>query len=256
MKKSANSPFVSEIRMLGVKIHLFTPDLLHQVITSSIESKGKCLIPHINVYGMNIAYEQQWFRDFINSSDYVFCDGDGVIAGARILGHKIPCKITYAEWLYQLSEFCSKKGHSIFFLGASPGTADKAAANLKMRFPAMKVAGCHHGFFDKYGAENDTVINLINKAQPDILLVCFGMPTQEKWLSENWSRLNVHVGLTGGAALDYAAGELKRAPEWMVNHHMEWLGRLIIEPRRLWKRYVIGNPLFFSRIIRELCART
>lgn len=93
------------------------------------------------------------------------------------------------------------------------------------------------------------VIEKINKVRPNILLVGFGMPVQEYWLQENWEKIDTNIALTGGAVFDYLSGELRRAPRWMTDHGLEWLGRLIIEPRRLWKRYIIGLPLFFLRVL-------
>ena len=99
--------------------------------------------------------------------------------------------------------------------------------------------------------ENNQVIEEINNASPHIILVCFGMPVQEYWLEKNWSRINANVALNGGAALDYIAGTLKRPPAWMTENGLEWLGRMLIEPRRLWKRYIIGNTVFSLRLLKE-----
>jgi N-acetylglucosaminyldiphosphoundecaprenol N-acetyl-beta-D-mannosaminyltransferase len=95
------------------------------------------------------------------------------------------------------------------------------------------------------------VLEEINQLSPDILLVGFGMPRQEKWLSENWEQIHAHVFLTGGAVFDYVSGEVKRAPKWMTDHGFEWLGRLIIEPGRLWKRYILGLPYFLFLVLKE-----
>lgn len=109
----------------------------------------------------------------------------------------------------------------------------------------------HHGFFDKgtESAESREVVAMINAAKPDILVVGFGMPAQEKWIAENLSQLNVHLAIPVGAFFDYLAEDVVRAPRWMTDNGLEWLGRLFIEPRRLWKRYIVGNPLFLWRIL-------
>lgn len=120
-----------------------------------------------------------------------------------------------------------------------------------MKYPQFQVVGTHDGYFDKSvdSQENQMVIEKINKVRPNILLVGFGMPVQEYWLQENWEKIDTNIALTGGAVFDYLSGELRRAPRWMTDHGLEWLGRLIIEPRRLWKRYIIGLPLFFLRVL-------
>ena len=156
----------------------------------------------------------------------------------------------------ELCEFCEKNEYSLFFLGGRPEIADKAAANLKRSFPSLQVLGTHHGYFNLSpdSAENIEVIQRINTLKPHILLVGLGMPLQEHWLMENWSKLDVNVGLSGGAVFDYISGELRRGPKWITDNGFEWLARLFIEPRRLWKRYIIGNPLFLYRILKQrLC---
>ncbi len=90
-----------------------------------------------------------------------------------------------------------------------------------------------------------------NAVKPNIIIVGFGMQPQERWLMENWDRIEINVALTGGAVFDYVSGELRRAPRWMTDHSLEWLAWLIIEPRRLWKRYLIGNPLFLWRVLKQ-----
>ncbi len=126
--------------------------------------------------------------------------------------------------------------------------ADRAATNLCARYPRLRLAGTHHGYFAKEGPANQAVVDEINGASPDILLVCFGMPLQERWVSENLSQLRVHVILTGGAAIDYGAGAIPVVPRWMAKLQLEWLFRFLIEPVRMFRRYIIGNPLFLARV--------
>lgn len=173
--------------------------------------------------------------------------------GARLLGYHIPERITYADWIWQLAAYAAEQGFSLFFLGGRAGVAARAAARLQEDFAALKVAGTHHGYFDKQpgSRENLDVIEVINTSRPDILVVAFGMPLQEAWLRDNWAQVNARVALTGGAVFDYVSGELQRAPSWLNDHGMEWLGRLLIEPGRLWRRYLLGNPLFLARVLRQ-----
>lgn len=243
----------ASILIFGVPIHPFTVASLHNRICDIIQAQKHELFLNANVNCLNLAFDSVWLHDLLNSADAVFCDGAGVMLGARILGYHIPERITYADWMWQLSEFAEPRGFTFFFLGARPGVADKAAASLKARYPDLRVVGAHHGYFDKTpgSVENEAVIEQINAVKPNILIVGFGMPLQERWLMENWDRIDANVALTGGAVFDYVSGELRRAPRWMTDNGLEWLGRLIIEPRRLWKRYLIGNPLFLWRVIKQ-----
>ncbi len=241
------------INILGTKVDVLTVNELHNYIAEHSKDQRKALILHANVYGLNLAVNLQWLREFYNLADIVFCDGAGVMLAARILGYRIPERITYADWMWQIGEFAADNSITFFFLGGRSGVAEKAKSVMQKRFPKLKIVGTHHGYFDKQlgSQENTYVIKLINQANPDILLVGFGMPLQEWWLMENWGQINARVALTGGAVFDYISGELHRGPKWMTDNGFEWLARLLIEPKRLWKRYILGNPLFLYRVLKQ-----
>jgi N-acetylglucosaminyldiphosphoundecaprenol N-acetyl-beta-D-mannosaminyltransferase len=241
------------VDVLGVGVNPLTVEELHEKIAGYVEEGGHALVLHANVHGLNLAYRDARLRSLFNAAPIVFCDGSGVMLGARILGRRIPERITYADWMWEVAAFAEENGFSFFFLGARPGVAEKAAERLRERFPGLKIAGTHHGYFDRApgSPENGAVVAKINAARPDILLVAFGMPLQEFWLMENWGKVEANVALTGGAVFDYVSGELRRGPGILVNNGMEFLARLIVEPRRLWRRYVLGNPLFIMRVLKQ-----
>ena len=245
------------INILGVPVHPLTVAELHEQLADVIARGARARVLHVNAHGLNLAVEHPWLRDYLNQVEIVFCDGVGVIVGARLLGHHIPERITYADWMWQLAEFAAHHDISLYFLGARPGVAQAAADRLAAYHPGLKIAGVQHGYFDRTldHPENQAVIERINAARPNILLVGMGMPLQERWLSENWAHLHVNVALTGGAVFDYMSGELRRAPRWMTDNGLEWLGRLLIEPQRLWRRYLVGNPLFLGRVVRTRLSR-
>lgn len=240
-----------EVSILGVRVQGWTRGALHDEILRLVRSGAHEAVLNVNVHALNLAWRHEWLRDYFNSARVVFCDGAGVRLAARLLGHRLPPRITYADWIWELAAFAAAHGLSLFLLGGRPGIADRAADRLRARRPELLVAGCHDGFFDRTpgSSANRAVVSEVNRARPDILLVAFGMPGQERWLDENWEQLNARVALTGGAVLDYASGTLRRAPRWLTSHGLEWLGRLVIEPRRLWRRYVIGIPAFLWRVM-------
>ena len=211
------------------------------------------VVLNVNAHCLNLVYRDAALRAYLNRADVVFCDGFGVRLAARLLGWRIPARITYADWTWRLAALAAEEDLSLYFLGARPGVARRAADRLMVSYPGLTVSGAHHGFFDhQAGApENEAVIREINAAAPDILIVGFGMPLQERWLMQNRRRLNAKVALTGGAAFDYVAGNLRRGPRLLTDNGFEWLARLLIEPRRLWRRYLIGNPLFLARVLRQ-----
>lgn len=236
-------------------LRIFVNDISTQenilFIKNQINLKHKIIISYVNIQAINLTFKYLWFRDFLNGSDIVFCDGFGVILGARILGKKIIHRNTPPDWIPQFAEMCAQNNFSIGLIGSTAGVAEKVAEILQKKNPKICIPFTQHGYFNKTigHPENEAVIQSINAVKPDILFVGFGMPLQEKWIMENFERLDVKVFLPVGAAFDYVSGNVRRAPRWMTDHGFEWLGRLIIEPRRLWKRYIIGIPLFFYRVL-------
>jgi N-acetylglucosaminyldiphosphoundecaprenol N-acetyl-beta-D-mannosaminyltransferase len=239
------------VNVLGVGVDPVTVAELHARILGFVREGRHALLLHANVHGLNLCYRDPELRSFFNAASLVFCDGAGVMLAACILGERIPERITYADWMWQLAAFAEREGLSLFLLGARPGVAERAAARLEERHPDLKIVGAHHGYFDRtVGApENEAVVAEINAARPDLLLVGLGMPLQERWLMQNWDRLDARVALTGGAVFDYVSGELKRGPRVLTDNGFEWLARLLIEPGRLWRRYVVGNPIFLARVL-------
>lgn len=248
---------VESVKILGVRVDGYRVDELHVAIAQIVDRKERAPVLNVNAHALNLAYENPWLRDFFNSAPIIFCDGAGVGLAARLLGKKLPKRITYADWMWQLSKFAQEKGYSLFFLGAQPGVAQSSAHRLLQRFPGLVIAGVRDGYFDRAigSIENQNVVEKINSVQPNILVLGMGMPIQERWILENLDQLKVNVVLTGGAVFDYISGETRRAPRWMTDHGLEWLGRLLIEPRRLWRRYVLGNPLFLARVLRQRFTR-
>lgn len=252
MEHAHSSEVIESVNVLGVRVHLLTEARLIKHITDIVAQKRKALVLNVNTHCYNMAHKNPWLQDFLNRAEVVFCDGAGVVLGARILGYRIPGRTTPADSMWKLAELAEKEGITFFFLGAKPGIAEKAAQKLIGCFPELKIE-TRHGYFDKTSdsKENKIVIQQINASKANILVVGFGMPLQEKWLKDNWDRLHVNIGFSAGALFDYISGELRRGPRWMTDNGMEWLARLLIEPRRLWKRYIIGNTLFFYLILKE-----
>jgi N-acetylglucosaminyldiphosphoundecaprenol N-acetyl-beta-D-mannosaminyltransferase len=251
-------PRAGRIDVLGVGVDLITVDELHAEIARLIRGGRLGLVLNVNAHCLNLCYEDRALRDSLNGADVVFCDGAGVMLAARLLGGRIPARITYAAWIWRLAGFAAAGGFSFYFLGARPGVAQEAARRLRERYPRLRIVGVHHGYFDHSAgsAENEAVLEEINATAPDILLVGLGMPLQERWLTQNRHRLDASVALTGGAVFDYASRRVPRGPRILTEGGFEWLVRLLQEPRRLWRRYVLGNHLFLLRVLRQLLWRT
>jgi N-acetylglucosaminyldiphosphoundecaprenol N-acetyl-beta-D-mannosaminyltransferase len=238
-------------RILGVELDVIDKDGLHRAIASSVAEGRGDVYAYANIHAINLAQQLPRFKSFMNSVRVVYCDGEGVRLGARILGVLLPPRVVLTYWAWELCAFCAGKGFSMFFLGSSDQVIGLAVDRARRRFPKLNIAGWHHGYFEKSGPENDAIVARMNAADPDILLVGFGMPMQEYWIDENRARLRVRVIFPAGSLFDYMSGTKSIAPDWMANHGLEWVYRLFQEPGRLWKRYLIGNPAFFLRVLSQ-----
>ena len=240
------------VGVLGVGVDRITVEGLHAELARLVGRRGGIVL-NANAHCLNLCQEDEGLRRFFAAADAVFCDGAGVRLAARVLGDQLPERITYADWLPRLADLAEERGFSLFFLGARPGVAGEAARRLKASHPDLRVVGARHGYFHHRAGnpENGAVVAEINAARPDGLLVGLGMPLQECWRMENHRGLDVGVALTGGAVFDYASGRRRRGPRLLTDNGFEWLARLLVEPRRLWRRYLLGNPLFLARVLAQ-----
>lgn len=241
--------------LLGLPVDTGDADATLDFMAEVIDDGRQAVILHLNVFGANLAGRHPWLKTVFRNAQLVFCDGDGIRWGLHVLGQTPPPKITYNVWLWQMAAWAEQRGAGVYLLGGRPGIAQLAAENLAARHPDLRICGMHHGYFDREGPQNEAVVAEINRLSPDVLLVCFGMPLQEKWVRDNASRLATHILLTGGAALDYAAGVIRTTPGWVKRLQMEWLYRFSCEPVRLFRRYIIGNPCFMGKVFLERLRR-
>lgn len=205
---------------------------------------------------MNFAFEMPWHQDFLNKADLVFCDGFGVLLGARLSGYSVKSvqRMTCPDYIEDLVLACQKQNISLFLLAGKPGVVDKAITKFLAIAPELQIQG-HHGYCDRNGEENDSITQQINKFKPDVLYIGFGMPLQERWIVDNLDRIEARVFLPLGAYLDFYTNSVYRGPRWMTDNGFEWLARLGTEPQRLWERYTLGNLLFFYRVVRQRIAQ-
>lgn len=248
---------IHRISVLGVPIDLFTAsEFVTFLAHSASREKKKTVVGYANVHEMNLAHDLPTHWQFLRQADAVFLDGFGVMIGAKLLGHKVARRhrLTGPEFLDALVLACADNNLSLYLLGGEQATLDAAISKMGRVAPSVTING-HHGYFQKIGPENNAVISDINSKSPDILYVGLGSPKQEDWISENMKSVNARVFLPMGAGLDHYTGMKSRGPRWLTDNGAEWLFRLAVEPQRLWKRYLIGNPRFFARIFGTLAAR-
>jgi N-acetylglucosaminyldiphosphoundecaprenol N-acetyl-beta-D-mannosaminyltransferase len=239
---------IDEVKVLGVPVETYTKTQLTSRVLELLKGQKRGWISYINVHTIDIANQVPWYREFIADALVTYCDGEGVRFGAYLEGENIPERITLSEYIYDLAETAVEHKLKLFFLGGTADVAERASKRLKELYPAICITGYHHGYFLEQ--ENTEVIGRINAAQPDILFLGMGVPRQEDWTRNNFDRLNVKIAWMGGGFLDTLSGTLRECPRWLSTIGFMWLFRLAQEPKRLWKRYLIGNPMFVLRILK------
>ena len=189
-------------------------------------------------------------RFLLQEADLLMADGMPLVWGARLLGMALEERVAGSDIIPMLAKRAAEKGYSIYLLGAASGVAQKAAETLKAQYPDLIIAGVHSPPYSSVLEMDPHIVEDIRQANPDILLVAFGNPKQEKWIGMYRHQVNVPVMIGVGATLDFIAGYRARAPIWMQKSGLEWLFRLLQEPRRLWRRYVldlVNFGFFFTR---------
>ena len=202
----------------------------------------------INAHSINTMAKNESFSACLQRADALFADGSGVRLAAKSEGFGLVSNLNGTDMLPKICDSAAQQGKSIFLLGGAPGIAEKAAANLQDTHRGLKVAGTHHGFFgfDDAQASSD-MVNKINESGADIVLVGFGSPHQEFWSERFAEELHCQSILAVGGLFDFYSGAIPRAPLLLREVGMEWVWRLLQEPKTKFKRYVIGTPEFLIR---------
>jgi N-acetylglucosaminyldiphosphoundecaprenol N-acetyl-beta-D-mannosaminyltransferase len=215
-------------------------------------------LPPLTVVGPNahlvtMAEGNSRFAEAMRDADLAVPDGVSVVMASRLLGMPIPERVTGGDLMERMCAEAAHYGFRVFFLGGLLGAAAMAAHHLRSRYPGLRICGtyCPPVGFENDPAELERVGRAIADAAPDLVCVALGAPKQEIWMQENREHLHVGAIMAVGAALDTQAGMRRRAPRWIQAIALEWLFRLTMEPRRLWRRYLIGNAHFVLLVLRQ-----
>jgi len=246
--------------------------------------EGKVLINTINAHSFNTALKDELFAEALRTVDsgqltgdsecvkYLIPDGASIIQACKFLKAKSQPKERIAGWdlfAFEMQRLESKRlevrgerleiGENmdklrVMFMGSSEKVLERIREQAAIDYPHLEVVTYSPPYKPEFSDEdNAAIIKAINEADPDLLWIGMTAPKQEKWTYSHWKELNIHCHVgTIGAVFDFYAGTAKRAPEWWQNHSLEWLYRLCIEPKRMWRRYILGNPLFVWNVIKEL----
>ena len=216
---------------------------------------GKLLINTINAHSFNTAKKDRLFAEALTNGDALIPDGVSIVKACKWIKAKSQPKERIAGW--DLFEFemgkLEKTGGTVMFMGSSQKVLDLIVKRATVDYPHLKVVTYSPPYKPEFSDEdNKAIINAINAANPDLLWIGMTAPKQEKWTYSHWKELNIHCHVgTIGAVFDFFAGTVERAPMWWQEHGLEWLYRLLKEPKRMWRRYIIGNALFLWNMTKE-----
>ena len=240
--------------LFDIPVELAEPAEMLRTITGWVGSGEQHRVMYVNAHVVNQSRALPDLAAALRTADLVYCDGYGVRLAARTFDQPVPHRMTGADWVWGLAALCQAEDKSLYLLGADPTLARVAADRLRRWYPRLRIAGSHHGYAELGSPQNERVIEDINAAHPDIVLVGMGTPKQELFIDRYADRLGADVLWSVGALFDYLAGRVPRAPRWLADNGLEWIFRLAIEPHRMWRRYLLGNPAFLRMVAEE--ART
>ena len=223
--------------------------------------EGKVLINTINAHSYNVAQKDELFAEALKNGDYLIPDGASIIKACKLLKAKSQPKERIAGWdlfvfeMERLQDRCKAENTrgKVMFMGSSEKVLSLIREKAAVDYPNLDIITYSPPYKPEFSEEdNAAIIKAINDANPDLLWIGMTAPKQEKWTYRHWKDLDIHCHVgTIGAVFDFYAGTAKRAPQWWQEHSLEWLYRLCIEPKRMWKRYLFGNPLFLWNVLKE-----
>lgn len=240
----ANVSMSEALDMIGA---LVSPENSEE-LTTTVPAVQLHELHFVNAHCINVAAERAEYHEILKSSHMVFADGSGIRKAAKMFDMELADNVNGTDMFPLLCEHLAARGKTLFLLGAAPGIAVKAGEWANSHTGQQVVAGTHHGFFKE--EDTDSVLDTINGSGASVLLVAMGVPGQELWIRKHRDRLKVPVAMGVGGLFDFYSGNIPRAPMIMRRLGIEWVWRLLMEPRRMWRRYIIGNVTFMLRIRR------
>jgi len=236
---------LERVDVLGVPVVRAPAEPVLGVIDGSFEAPGHTTVFFVNAHTFNVAADEPSLRAALRRASLVLNDGIGVSIAGRLRGTPFPENLNGSDLTPRILTLAARRGSSVFLLGGRPGVADQAGRRLPDQIPGLEIAGCREGYFDD--SESAAIAAQIRASGAALLVVALGNPRQELWLERHLAHTGAPVGIAVGAFLDFASGRVTRAPAWMNRFGLEWLFRMAMEPKRMWRRYVVGNPRFLLR---------
>lgn len=236
------------VKFLGVPMHPWTMEQTVREIFRRMEVGLFTQHVVVNVAKIVNMRSDAALRESVLGCDIINIDGMGVVWGARFLGIPVPERVAGIDLFFRLLAEAEKRGETVYFLGAKEEVVEEAVKRLRSRFPRLTVAGWHHGYF---WDNEETVVREIAKSGANMLFVAITSPRKEQFIHKWRDELGVSFAMGVGGTFDVVAGKVRRAPVWMQKAGLEWLFRLIQEPHRMWRRYLVTNAKFAKLILQE-----
>jgi N-acetylglucosaminyldiphosphoundecaprenol N-acetyl-beta-D-mannosaminyltransferase len=238
-----SNPPATRAPFLDIVIDPLSTTEVVDVVQHAVENRDRVVGVGVNADVVNKAARDADVRNAVLGSSLAYADGQSVVWAARLLGIDVPERVATTDLIWPLAQRCAERGFAMFFYGAAPGVAARAAQRLTEHFPGLRIAVAD-------GYTDSDVVAAVNQSAADVLLVGLGDPLQQRWVTQHLDELATPVVLTCGGLFDWVSGDRRRPPPWMVTVGLEWVWRLLLEPRRLFVRYVVGNPSFVFRVVR------
>ncbi len=236
--------------ILGVGISAVDMAQALETIEGWIESKEPHYVCVCTVHTVMECQRDERLRQIVNSAGLATPDGMPLVWLSRLAGHKHVDRVYGPDLMLAFCQLAAQEGYTNYFYGGDVGAPELLANRLSPKFPGFKMVGGYSPPFRPLTKEeDDEVVRMINEANPDIVWVGLGTPKQDWWVAEHVGRLSAPALIAIGAAFDFHVGRVKQAPRWMQRSGLEWLYRLCQEPRRLWRRYLVYNPLFLISLL-------
>jgi len=227
----------SELKIFDVQYNNVEKRIALDRIMDLMSYRKKANVFFLNANCLYISQRDKEYKNILNNADLLLPDGIGIKLTTIIFGGRMREDCNGTDFCPLLMQEMADKEYKMYFLGAREGVAEKAAENVRKQIPRIQIVGTNSGYFDN----DEEMIKRINESGANILFVAMGVPLQEKWIARNREKLNPRLCLGVGALFDYLSGRIPRAPKFMRAMHLEWLWRIFIEPKRMFKRYIIDG---------------
>ncbi len=237
------------ISLLGIPIDNLTMDEAVDFMVRKRSGCGTSQVCFVNADCVNISFRRDNYLDVLNNSELVLADGIGIKLAGKILNNNIRQNVNGTDLFPRLCAELEKRQLGVYLLGGKPGVSDDVVRWIERFHPNLRVCGSRHGYFSAH--EEPAIVEEIAASGAQIMLVAFGAPKQDQWIRNHLNRLGVPIAMGVGGLFDFYAGRIPRAPVWLREVGLEWAYRFLQEPRRMWRRYFVGNAVFLFRVLRE-----